>query len=625
MATTPSFSLLRDIYDRCSSPKHNNQSRQLRQLSGNSANILMSNVELFLRALSHIYSFAQVSICWNVPSGHMYTAGILTIGTFSVGTYKAMDFACANRAKYTHIRSTEDNRGGGSTSLSPSQPNKWHISDSIIIEFMSSVSDVPEKPPFEVVAIATLLKMKDELERTTARTNLIISNICHTVRTPLNGIIHITDDILDGNYDSTNLLKAAAVQLSSDLFDVIDLVGLEQKNVKLNNKMICLPELIDNVVDVVLCSCDNFTVYNEPNIPMLVYADGAKIKQLLITLGKYLCEHSANHDIVMTSSATYIVDSAHAATARAATATANAATANVANATSTTQTPLIKYESYELRFTFDNCNVSIASLYPLDEEIHYKNIELKICNLLAQLLGGAIELHANSVVLVFTVQKNEKRAADTPTIRTYNTIHITDNPAQSLSNVVASSCEEAALYSHILFDFCIIETSHIMNLRDKVHAKKYVAIADGQSAKITIEANAVDKIYNKWSDINFAECLNILVVEDEELNRRSMAIILRKLNYKNIAFACNGNSAIEMFKECAYDIVLVDIRLPDINGFQVAEAIYNMSQMSQMSQNSTTRIIGVTAHIVQESEHVPWLNQFIYKPINMQELKNRLI
>ncbi|KAF1836641.1 sensor protein rcsC [Decorospora gaudefroyi] len=82
--------------------------------------------------------------------------------------------------------------------------------------------------------------------------------------------------------------------------------------------------------------------------------------------------------------------------------------------------------------------------------------------------------------------------------------------------------------------------------------------------------------------------LNILVVDDNAINRRVLVSMLGRLGYKNITTAFNGNDAVETVRRnaldtaCgAFDVVLMDLWMPLLDGFQATEAILSMSELDK--------------------------------------------
>ncbi|MBC8170021.1 MAG: response regulator [Anaerolineae bacterium] len=64
----------------------------------------------------------------------------------------------------------------------------------------------------------------------------------------------------------------------------------------------------------------------------------------------------------------------------------------------------------------------------------------------------------------------------------------------------------------------------------------------------------------------------ILVVDDNEMNRDMLARRLERQNYKTV-MADNGQRALELLREQPFDLVLLDIMMPKMNGYEVLETV----------------------------------------------------
>ncbi|OSS54504.1 hypothetical protein B5807_01598 [Epicoccum nigrum] len=96
--------------------------------------------------------------------------------------------------------------------------------------------------------------------------------------------------------------------------------------------------------------------------------------------------------------------------------------------------------------------------------------------------------------------------------------------------------------------------------------------------------------------------LNILVVDDNQINRRVLQNMLSRLGYKNVSTACNGIDAIEVMQRNAFapaseaiDVILMDLWMPHLDGFQAAESILRMSELAERGRKPT--ILAVTADV----------------------------
>jgi len=95
--------------------------------------------------------------------------------------------------------------------------------------------------------------------------------------------------------------------------------------------------------------------------------------------------------------------------------------------------------------------------------------------------------------------------------------------------------------------------------------------------------------------MNFEIPLNILLVEDNELNQRLMKISLTRYNY-NITVAVNGLEGVELFKNQKFDLILMDIMMPVMDGYEATKEIRILESIDQSLGH--TPIIAFTANTI---------------------------
>ncbi|MEE4351656.1 MAG: two-component system response regulator [Desulfatiglans sp.] len=112
----------------------------------------------------------------------------------------------------------------------------------------------------------------------------------------------------------------------------------------------------------------------------------------------------------------------------------------------------------------------------------------------------------------------------------------------------------------------------------------------------------------------------ILVVDDEDLNRRLMEAMLVPLGY-DVSLAREGKEALEQVRECQPDLILLDIMMPGIDGFEVAK---------RLKGDPDTRIIPIVmvTALNDVEDRVKALeagaDDFLTKPIDKVELRARV-
>jgi CheY-like chemotaxis protein len=112
--------------------------------------------------------------------------------------------------------------------------------------------------------------------------------------------------------------------------------------------------------------------------------------------------------------------------------------------------------------------------------------------------------------------------------------------------------------------------------------------------------------------------ISILAVEDEQINRIIIEKLLRAKGYTDIGMASNGKEALKILKSNKYTIVLVDIRMPIMSGFEFAR------HMHTLFGKNRPRLIGITAQMIMEDDPKELFDDFVYKPVDIDELDKKI-
>ena len=100
------------------------------------------------------------------------------------------------------------------------------------------------------------------------------------------------------------------------------------------------------------------------------------------------------------------------------------------------------------------------------------------------------------------------------------------------------------------------------------------------------------------------EKIRILVAEDETIIRLDLVEMLTEAGYEVIAQAENGAVAIELAKEHKPDLVILDVKMPEVDGITAAEQIISISPVLMLTAFSQRELIerardaGVMAYVV---------------------------
>ncbi len=115
--------------------------------------------------------------------------------------------------------------------------------------------------------------------------------------------------------------------------------------------------------------------------------------------------------------------------------------------------------------------------------------------------------------------------------------------------------------------------------------------------------------------------LKILVAEDNPVNRRLVELMLEKLGQK-ADFVEDGVQAMKVLESKSYEALLLDIHMPEMNGFEVAERVRSNPRLANL------KIIAITASVLEhERAHAfqVGMDAFLAKPLKFEELREELM
>jgi CheY-like chemotaxis protein len=111
----------------------------------------------------------------------------------------------------------------------------------------------------------------------------------------------------------------------------------------------------------------------------------------------------------------------------------------------------------------------------------------------------------------------------------------------------------------------------------------------------------------------------ILIAEDDYANQKVASLYLNKIGCET-AIATNGSEAVEMVLNDHFDLILMDCRMPVMDGLEASRIIRQNGAV-------TIPIIAMTANVDSQDKQSCFdagMNEFISKPVNLEQLQNTM-
>ena len=285
--------------------------------------------------------------------------------------------------------------------------------------------------------------------------------------------------------------------------------------------------------------------------------------------------------------------------------------------------------------------LSIAAMLHLFEpKIREKNLELikeYDCKIPNVLLGDPVRLHQIILNLVSNAVKFTNKGKITVSVRLLKedekkaTIEFTVNDTgigiseskieRIFDNFQQASSGTSRLYGGTGLGLAIVK--QLVEAQDGTISVKST-VDKGSTFGFVLDflktkADAESESENLELD-NEIKNVKVLVVEDIALNQLLMRTLLDEFGFE-CDIASNGKIAIDKLQSHKYDIILMDLQMPEMNGFEATEYIRN-------TMHSTIPIIALTADVttvdLAKCKSVG-MNDYIAKPVDEKVLYSKII
>lgn len=514
-------------------------------------------------------------------------------------------------------------------------------------------------------------KLIESSEAANRAKSTFLANMSHEIRTPMNGVIGMASLLLGTRLDETQKHYVDLLQKSGDFLlaiinDILDFSKIEANKLELEALDFDLHELLDRVSDIMSVKAQDknidFICTIAPDVPTLLIGDPDRLQQILLNL--------VTNGLKFTSEGEVVV--------RVEKGTEDAKQITLQFLIQDTGIGIPEDKKTMLFRSFEQLDSSTT------RKFGGTGLGLAISKQLCELMGGHINVRTEQqkgTDFSFSVQLQKqqntaKTYLKTPDLKKSNILILDTNQTRRLAlaeqiaqwggavtHIGVSQLQDASINtahspvsSH---DIIIVEESlvragvvHIDELSDTTDSErrnKTIVLTTGNNNKTGNPVHSYTSTLNNpikfksladsLEEILFPQTMfateqpiplrheqpcyrseSILLAEDNPINQQVVLGILETMGFLDIEVAANGKEVLYSLQKRPFDLILMDISMPIMDGFEATQTI----RESTFTHNrNNIPIVALTAHAIKGDREKciqSGMDEYLAKPINASDL-----